>query len=113
AVDDVARFPTAKRLIGYTGLAPTVRASGERAAYGPITREGRREIRAVWVQVAHRVATDGRVEGGPLRAWFARVAKRRGKKTAVVALTRKLLTVAYHLLRDDCDYDPARVGRPG
>jgi hypothetical protein len=35
------------------------------------------------------------------------VAGRRGKKTATVALTRKLLTIAYHLLKYGQDYDPS------
>jgi transposase len=47
AVDDVHRFPTSRKLVGYSGLAPTVRQSGERTEYGSISREGRRELRAV------------------------------------------------------------------
>jgi hypothetical protein len=63
------------------------------------------------VQVAQQVGLNPLVKISPLRTWFAQVAKRRGKKTAIVALTRKLLTIAYHLLREDCDYDPGKVGR--
>jgi transposase len=111
AVDDVHRFPSSRKLVGYSGLAPTVRASGERTEYGSISREGRAELRAVWVQVAHQVAVDRRRESQPLRSWFARVAKRRGKKTAVVALARRLLVIAYHLLREDTNYNPARLKR--
>lgn len=111
AVDDVQRFPSSRKLVGYSGLAPTVRASGERTEYGGITREGRKELRAVWVQVAHQVAIDRRRESLPLRSWFARVAKRRGKKTAVVALARRLLVIAYHLLREETNYNPARLKR--
>jgi len=108
AVDDIQRFPSAWKLVGYSGLAPTVRASGERTEYGSISREGRRELRAVWVQVTHLVAIDRRRERQPLRSWFLRVAKRRGKKTAVVALARRLLVTAYHLLRNETEYDAAR-----
>ena len=39
-----------------------------------------------------------------------RVAWRRGRKTAIAALARKLLRIAYRLLRDETVYDPARVG---
>jgi transposase len=52
---DVNRFPTSRKLVGYSGLAPTVRQSGERTEYGAISREGRRELRGVWVQIAHLV----------------------------------------------------------
>jgi transposase len=111
AVDDVKRFRSSRKLVGYSGLAPTVRSSGERTEYGSISRAGRRELRAVWVQVAHLVATDTSRATQPLRTWFNRVARRRGKKTATVALARRLLIIAYHLLRDETVYDAARLKR--
>jgi transposase len=111
AVDDVGRFPSSRKIVSYSGLAPTVRSSGERTEYGSITRQGRSELRAVWVQVAHGVANDARRAAQPLRSWFNRVAKRRGKKTATVALARRLLVIAYHLLRDETDYDVGRLRR--
>ena len=109
AVDDVERFGSSRKLVGYTGLAPTVRQSGERTAYGPISRQGRRELRAVWVQVAHLVAIDASPATAPLRAWFHRVARRRGRKTAVVALARRLLVIAYQLLKHGTEYDVSRL----
>ena len=62
----------------------------------------------MWVQVTHLVAIDRRRQRQPLRSWFLRVAKCRGKKTAVVALARRLLVTAYHLLRNETEYDAAR-----
>lgn len=52
AVDTIQRFPSAKCLVAYSGLAPSVRASGGQVRYGAITKQGRSEIRAVWVQAA-------------------------------------------------------------
>ena len=111
AVDDVHRFSSSRKLVGYSGLAPTVRSSGERTQYGSISREGRRELRAVWVQIAHLVAIDKSRATRPLRTWFNKVAKRRGKKTATVALARRLLVIAYHLLKEEAVYDAARLKR--
>jgi transposase len=111
AVDDVNRFGSSRKLVGYSGLAPTVRASGERTEYGAISREGRAELRAVWVQIAHLVAIDKGKETTPLRRWFRRVAARRGKKTATVALARRLLVIAYQLLRRGTDFDVRRLRR--
>lgn len=110
AVDDVHRFSSSRKVVSYSGLSPTVDASGERVVYGPISREGRSELRAVWVEVAHRVAHDRSAAARPLRKWFERVARRRGKKTATVALARKLLTIAYQMLKEGKDYDRARIG---
>jgi transposase len=112
AVDDVNRFGSSRKLVGYSGLAPTVRASGERTEYGAISREGRKELRAVWVQVAHLVAIDDSRATAPLRRWFHKVAFRRGKKTATVALARRLLVIAYQLLRRGTDYDVGRLKKP-
>lgn len=109
AVDDVHRFPSSRKLIGYTGLAPTVRQSGEHAQYGPITREGRHELRGVWVQIAHLVARDEHRASQPLRRAYHRVAKKRGAKTALVALARRLLVIAYHVLKTETPYDPQRL----
>jgi transposase len=61
------------------------------------------------VQIAHLVATDKKKASGPLRTWFNRVAKKRGKKTALVALARRLLVIAYQLLKSEQDYDAARL----
>ena len=112
AVDTIDRFATAKKLVAYAGLVPSVRASGERVEYGRITKQGRSEIRAVWVQAAHAALA---VKGGaaaPLQWWWGRIARRRGKKTAIVALARKLLTIAFHLLRDGTTYEAGRLRSP-
>jgi transposase len=111
AIDDEARFTSSRQLVSYSGLAPIVRQSGERATYGPISREGRRELRAIWVQIAHLVATDDSGPARPLRRWFLKVAHRRGKKTALVALARKLLTIALQMLKTGEVYEAKRLVR--
>jgi transposase len=112
AVDTIARFSTAKKLVAYAGLAPSVRASGERVEYGRITKQGRSEIRAVWVQAAHALLAVKAAAARPLQRWTERLGRRRGKKTALVGLARKLLTIAFHLLRDGTTYDPRRLRCP-
>jgi len=105
AVDQVDRFPSSRKLVGYSGLAPTVRSSGERTQYGAISRQGRAELRGVWVQIAHLVARDTGRATAPLRKWYSRVAYQRGKKTAIVALARSP--------RRPDDRVPAVAGRDG
>jgi transposase len=112
AVDRIERFSTAKKLVAYAGLAPSVRASGDRVEYGRITKQGRSEIRAVWMQAARAVLAVGDAAARPLQRWCERVARRRSKKTALVALARKLLTIAFHLLREGTIYDPRRLRCP-
>ncbi len=105
AISTIKRFKRAKQLTSYCGLVPSVFSSGERADYGHITREGRSEIRHVAVQSAHAILRSTNSESKPLRKWYERIARRRGNKTAVVALARKLTEIIFYVLRDRKPYD--------
>ena len=113
AVDRVDRFDTSRKVVSYSGLSPTVRSSGERTEYGSISREGRSELRTVWVQIAHLVVQDTSRSTARLRRWYSKVAAHRGKRTAIVALARKLLTIAYRILKDQTVYCPSLVSKAG
>jgi hypothetical protein len=65
----------------------------------------------VWVQIAHLVVRDRHRDTARLRAWYAKVARHRGTKTAIVALARKLLAIAYGVLTDETVYRGSLVGR--
>lgn len=105
AIGEIKRFRNAKQLTSYCGLVPSVRASGERIEYGHITREGRSEVRRVGVQCAHAVIRSKGKESYPLRTWHAQIARRRGYKTAIVALARRLINITFYVLRDRRPYD--------
>jgi transposase len=105
AIGDIKRFKHAKQLTSYCGLVPTVYASGERVEYGHITREGRSEVRRVGIQCAHALLRSKAIESQPLRKWWLHIAKRRGVKTALAALARKLVTITFYVLRDQKEYD--------
>jgi len=111
AVDDIQRFSSSRKLSSYSGLCPTVRASGDRVEYGSINRQGRRELRTIFVQIAHLIVIDKNRSTARLRHWYSKAARRRGKKTAIVALARKLITIAFRLLKDGTDYKSSRVSR--
>ncbi len=95
AIGDVARFPTAKKLVGYAGLGARVEQTGQTRRTGGITKQGRRELRAALVEAAW-VA----VRTHPWwRAVFERLEQRRGGGKAIVAIARKLLVVVWHVLQ--------------
>ena len=104
-VDDPKRFPSSRCIGSYAGLIPSEDSSGEVVRRGHITKEGRGELRAVWIQVAHTVL---RMKNHPLGAWGHRLVYRRGRKVAVVAIARHMLCIAFALLRDGTTFDPAR-----
>jgi len=47
----------------------------------------------------------------PAILWYEEMAKRRGKKIAIVALARKLAGILFALWRDGTSYDPCRSAR--
>jgi len=105
AVGDIRRFPTARHLVSYLGLNPRVHQSGsEKARHGRITKQGPSDARHVLVEAAWRAAR----ETGPLRAFSQRVAAKRGSNIATVAVARKLVVIAWHMLARDEEYAFAR-----
>jgi transposase len=107
AIGDVRRFPTSRRLVGYLGLHPTIRQSGNGPArHGRLSKEGSAAARHVLVEAAWSAAK----APGPLRAFAQRTAARRGRHVATVAVARKLAVLAWNLLTRGEDYAFARPG---
>ncbi len=105
AIGDVRRFPSARQLVSYLGLDPRVRQSGpEPARHGRISKQGPGETRHVLVEAAWHAARTT----GPLRAFHERIAVRRGRNIATVAVARKLAVIAWHMLSRGEDYAFAR-----
>lgn len=105
-LDEASRFDNKKAAAKYGALTPTIYQSGNVTHMGHICRNGRHEIRRVLLQCAHTVARMKNFESKPLREFFERIHKRRGKKIAIVALARKLLTIAYGVLKAETYFDP-------
>ncbi|MGZ4269001.1 MAG: IS110 family RNA-guided transposase [Solirubrobacteraceae bacterium] len=95
-VGDITRFATARRLCSWAGLTPTVRSSDGKARLGHISGQGSPPLRWALVEAAQHAASGG----GPLRDSYERVAKRRGKQIAKVAVARRILTLCFYGLRD-------------
>lgn len=109
ALDDAKRFDTKKGVAKYGALSPRIYQSGDVVHLGRINRDGRQEVRRVLLQCAHTLARMRSPGARPLRAFYERVLQRRGKKIAIVALARKLLTTAYGVLKSGAVYDPAKL----
>ena len=100
-VADVDRFQDARGVAAYLGLVPREDSSGDRKRKGRITKAGPTGLRVLLIQASWVV---WRQRGGALRAWVQRLAARRGKRIAVVALARRLARILYAMWRDDKDY---------
>jgi transposase len=109
ALDDVGRFANAHQVESYLGLVPGESSSSEREQKLSITKAGPTALRWVLVQAAWVLRTRCKLPAAlPLQLWAHRVELRRGKRTATVALARKLAGILYAIWRDGTVYDGAR-----
>jgi transposase len=94
-IGDITRFPTARKLASWAGLTPTVRGSDLKVRHGHISQQG-----SAWLRWALNQAAQAAKRSPEFAATYSGTAKRRGNKIATIAISRKLLTRAYHLLAE-------------
>jgi transposase len=94
-IGDVTRFPTPAHLCSWCGLTPKHRESDLKTRRGRISKQGSRLVRATLIEGISRYHG-----GSVLEGQYQKIAKRRGRNKARVALARKVLTLVYYGLRD-------------
>ena len=94
-IGDISRFPSARKLASWAGLTPTVRGSDRTVRHGHISKQG-----SAWLRWVLNQAAQTAKRSPEFAATYAAIAKRRGKKIATIAIARKLLTRAWHLLNE-------------
>ena len=92
---DMGRFPTAAHLASWAGLCPGQHESAGKRHSGK-TRKGNRWLRAALVEAAQAAS---RSRNSYLAAQYRRLAARRGRKRAAVAVGHTILVIAYALPR--------------
>jgi transposase len=108
AIGDISRFPTSKKLVGYSGLGGSVHDSGQTHFSGHITKQGRKELRwalveAAWIAVEHHPYW---------KQEFHQLTHRMKSSKAIVAIARRLLVVIWHVMSErvaDRKADPNMV----
>jgi transposase len=79
---------------------------------GPITKAGNARVRYLLVEAAWRILASKQDDTAALRAWATRIALRRGKRIAAVALARRLAGILYAMWRDNRPYHAHRIRMP-
>jgi transposase len=92
---DMDRFGTAERLCAWVGIVPGDCQSGGKRLSSRL-RKGNRAAKTILVQMAHGAIRSG---DGYLRALYERIARRRGKKKAIVAVAHSMLVAVFHMLK--------------
>jgi transposase len=115
---DLQVFPDEHHLASWCGVCPGNEESGGRRLRSR-TRKGNRWLRRALSEAAWAAS---RVKGGYLQAQYRRLAGRRGKKRALLAVGHSLLVIIYHVLKKGVRYrdlgpnyfdrlEPARLRR--
>lgn len=94
---DMSRFPTANHLVSWARYSPTVKESAGRRKGNSSTGRGNPYLARVLGEAAIGASRTNTFLGERYR----RIARRRGKKKAVVAVGRSILVIVWHLLSDD------------
>ena len=94
---DMSRFPTAAHLCSWARFAPGVKESAGRRKGNETTGHGNPYLARVLGEAALSAGKTDTFLGERYR----RIARRRGKKKAIVAVGRSILVIIWHLLSDD------------
>jgi transposase len=99
-LDPVSRFPNQRKVAAYGGFDPCEDSSAERKRYLGISKAGSKLLRFLLIEAAQTAVK----QDAELKRFYQRLAQRRNKPKAKVAVARKLLVRSFILLRDEIDY---------
>ncbi len=113
-IGEADRFQCGKQVASYLGLVPLEDSSGNRRRLGHITKQGSSMLRFLLVEAAQ-------VTVRSLPQWrskYLHLIMRRGRKTAKVAMARRLSVRLYWMMRQGWDYQQwvkfgSHAGQPG
>jgi transposase len=93
-ISDITRFSNAGKLVGYAGLSPRIKQSGQSSRTGPLSKAGSRTLRWAAVEAAQHAWR----ESNPWHQLYLDLSKRAGKNPAKSAVARKILIASWHVL---------------
>ncbi len=97
---DMSRFPSDRHLSSWAGVSPgNNESAGKRKSSKSI--KGNKWLKATLTESAWSAS---RNKGTYLKARFQRLAARRGKKRAALAVAHTILIMAYHIIKEQCTY---------
>lgn len=110
-IGDIARFGSATKLSGYTGLCPRVHQSGASDRRGPLAKQGPKYLRWGLVEAAVH-ASKHPIYRDRYQRTKKRLGKQRGPKVAQVDLARRLAEAIWHMLTRNQPFAPAGATKP-
>jgi len=103
-IGDIARFPSARKLVGYAGLAPRIKQSGQSSRVGRLSKAGPETLRWAAVEAAQQAWRPS----NPWHPLYSDIKRRQGKANpAKAAVARKVLIAAWHVLSLQQPFKPS------
>ena len=102
---DMSAFENSGKFTGWTGLRPRNDESAGKFKSTAMTK-GNKHLRAIIVQVAWGAS---RNKGSYFMDKFQKLAMRKSRKKALVAIGRKILVIIWHILKEKTQYNPNLV----
>lgn len=97
---DMSRFPTAGHLCSWAGLCPGNNESAGKRRSGK-TRKGNKTLKSILVECAGSAAKN---KNSFFHSQYERIAIRRGKKRAKLAVAHSMLIAIYYMIKEDKEY---------
>jgi transposase len=97
---DMSRFPSANHLASWAGVAPGNNESAGKKHSGRV-KKGNKPLGSILTQAAHAAS---HTKDTYLSAQYHRLAGRRGKKRALVAVAHSILVISYNMIKHHVPY---------
>jgi len=108
-IGDISRFPSARKLVGYAGLGPRVKQSGQSSRTGRLSKAGPATLRWAAVEASQHAWR-------PTNRWnrlYSDIKRRHGKANpAKSAVARKILIASWHILSLNEPFKPSASSAP-
>jgi len=107
-IGNFTNFSSGDKLASWVGLVPTVNQSADHLRMGAITKRGSRTARWILVEIAQAAV---RTRSSRFHAFFTRKVGVIGFSKAIVAVARKIVTILWHLVVNDEEYEETEGNR--
>jgi len=106
-IGEIKRFSSARKLVSFAGLNPSVSQSGDKCYTGHIAKQGDKHLRWMLGQCANIAIKHDSISAKT----YHRIKKRRGHNIAITAVARKMLCYIYTMLRHNIKYQALQINR--
>jgi transposase len=105
---NMSQFGSSKRLCNWAGVSPSNNQSAGKKKTVRISRAGV-YLKPALVQIAHAAVKSTKNPDYKLK--YEAISKRRGKKRAIIAIARMILTAAYHVISKNEAFNPCDLNK--